>query len=379
VHLVYKIESSTIENQKMQKLFSSTLKKSIVFSGIQPTGQLHLGNYLGAVHNWVNMIHNNTYHEKMFCLVDMHAITVLKASSTTTTTTTENYHLNHTQSILQLASTLIACGLDPEKCQIYVQSHVPQHAELMWILACHINESRLHRMHHYKDKKSKNNQNTSVGLLIYPTLMCSDILLYATRQDEDLYIPVGDDQRQHLELSQEVVHQMNARYTYQIFTSPHALYTPVGTRVKSLRDGTQKMSKSDPNEHSRINMIDTEDEIRQKIKKSKTDAIAGITYDPVNRPEVSNLIEIFAALSNQTNEQVVQQYHNTTNSKFKDELTQLLLSKIGTVGQEAKRLMQDPQYVTSVLHRGADYAQERTFPALEHVRKEMGFFGKRIY
>jgi tryptophanyl-tRNA synthetase len=363
----------------LQRCFStnSKEKQNIVFSGIQPTGRLHLGNYLGAVKNWIQMTQDPALKERIFCLVDLHAITNSKTSSTVNLkeeVAAKNV-FSHGLNIVELTSTLIACGLDPKKCKIYVQSHVSHHCELMWILGCHINEGRLQRMHHYKEKKAKNNQHASVGLFIYPVLMCSDILLYATKpQEENLLIPVGDDQKQHLQLAQELAQQMNFKYSNELFSIPNALYTEIAARVMSLKDGKQKMSKSDANDNSRINMLDSPEEIVKKIRKAKTDEIIGITYDKEKRPEISNLVDIFASLSNQTREQVCQQYANATNFMFKNDLSELLVSKIGHVGDEARKLMNDKDYIESVLQEGAEYARERTESSLAHIRNVMGFY-----
>jgi len=343
----------------------ATKKQKITFSGIQPTGSLHLGNYLGAVQNWVKLSKDANFSERVFCLVDLHAITALK----------DNVVVDHKTAVLQLTSTLLACGLSPDNCQIYVQSHVPQHSELMWLLGCHIGETRLQRMHHYKEKKAKNNNSSSIGLFIYPVLMSADILLYATRPStEELFIPVGDDQRQHLQLAQEVAGQMNFRCNRDVFSIPNALYPEVGTRVMSLRDGTQKMSKSDPNDHSRINMTDSVDEMAKKIRKAKADATMGISYDREKRPEVSNLVDIFSSLSGETHDAICQRYANANNTAFKNDLIELLISRIGHVKGETERLIKDPEYVSSVLKRGADYAKERTQQPLNHIRDSMGLF-----
>ena len=341
-------------------------KKKITFSGIQPTGSLHLGNYLGAVQNWVKLSRDDNFSERVFCLVDLHAITVLKDGQSL---------VDHKTAVLQLTSTLLACGLSPQNCKIYVQSHVPQHSELMWLLGCHLSEARLQRMHHYKEKKAKNNNSSSIGLFVYPVLMSADILLYATRpQSEQLFIPVGDDQRQHLQLAQEVASHMNYRYQKDIFSIPNALYTDVATRVMSLRDGNQKMSKSDPNDHSRINMTDSIDDMVKKIKKAKADAIVGISYDREKRPEVSNLVDIYASLSGEAREVICERYANANNSLFKSDLSELLIAQIGHIKGETERYLKDPEYVTSVLKSGAQYAKERTQQPLDYIRDSMGLF-----
>ncbi|KAG2379536.1 hypothetical protein C9374_006653 [Naegleria lovaniensis] len=366
----------------------------VVFSGIQPTGNLHLGNYLGAVKNWVTLCHDdlNTkqqieslihpkdkenqrpssiplnqsssneplFHEKFFCVVDLHAITVpqdpkaLKESS------------------VNLIAMLLACGLDPNKCSLFFQSQIPAHSQLSWILGCFITENRLKRMHHYKDKKT---DNSSIGLVSYPVLMSADILLYSLKGNE-LYIPVGDDQRQHLELAQEVAQQMNFKFE-GLFDVPRGIYPPHAYRVMSLRDGTKKMSKSDASDMSRINIVDTDDVIVQKIKKAKTDTLTDLTYDKDKRPEVANLIDIYAALQGKSAEEIVQLYSSVSenvNSKFKHDLADIVVETIKPIRENYNRYLSDPQFVQQVVKQGSERANEVTQKALRQIMDRIGFY-----
>ncbi|EFC48038.1 predicted protein [Naegleria gruberi] len=344
-----------------QRLFSTTTNlcnnntssiNRVVFSGIQPTGNLHLGNYLGAVKNW-----------KFFCVVDLHAITVPQDPKTLK------------ESSFNLIAMLLACGLDPKKCSLFFQSQIPAHSQLSWILGCFITENRLKRMHHYKDKK---NDLSSIGLVSYPVLMSADILLYSLKGNE-LYIPVGDDQRQHLELAQEVAQQMNFKFD-GLFDVPRGIYPPHAYRVMSLRDGTKKMSKSDTSDMSRINLVDEDDVILQKIKKAKTDTLDGpIYYNKDTRPEVTNLIDIYAALRGMTAEQVVQSYSHITeqaNSKFKKELAEVVIESIRPIRENYKHYLNNPEFIHQVVQDGADYANHVTQVALREIMDQVGFYKK---
>lgn len=251
-----------------------------VLSGVQPTGSLHLGNWLGAIRNWVELQHR---HDAFFCVVDLHAITV-----------------PHDPALLarqtrQTAALYLACGIDPQRATVFVQSHVPAHSELCWLLNCITPLNWLERMIQFKEKAHKQGSQTSVGLLDYPVLMAADILLY----NADL-VPVGDDQKQHLELARNIAQQrLNGRFAAHgetVLNVPEPLIVPEGARVMSLTDGRKKMSKSDPNDNSRINLLDAPELVRKKIKRARTDAVAGLTFDDPERPEADNLLALYALL-----------------------------------------------------------------------------------
>jgi tryptophanyl-tRNA synthetase len=268
-----------------------------VFSGIQPTGKLTLGNYLGAIKNWKKM---QNEHDCIFCIVDLHAITLPQNPNELRQTCIDNFAM------------YIACGIDPNRSIIFIQSAIGYHAELAWIFSCITPMGWLNRMTQFKDKAGKHADKANLGLYAYPVLMAADILLY-----DALYVPVGDDQTQHLELTRDIAGAFNRQFQVEYFKEPQAIYNQSALRIMSLRDGTKKMSKSDESDFSRINLTDTADLISQKLKKAKSDAVDGIYYDEINRPEVSNLINIFAAVSGLDKEKIIDQYSGAQTSKFK--------------------------------------------------------------
>ncbi len=335
-----------------------------VFSGMQPTGNLHLGNYLGAMLNWIRM---QDTHECIYCIVDLHAITVWQ----------EPGELR--QAILDVAAAYLACGLDPRKSIIFNQSQVAEHAELAWVLNCVARLGWLNRMTQFKEKAGKDKEAASVGLYIYPNLMAADILAY-----QATHVPVGEDQKQHLELARDIANKFNADYGDAIraaghgdifFPPPEPFIAGPGTRIMSLRDGTKKMSKSDPSDLSRLNMTDDADTIAKKIRKAKTDPeplpseAAGLK----GRPEADNLVGIYAALSDQTAGQVLAQYGGGQFSVFKNALADLAVAKLSPIGDETKRLQADPAYVESVLADGSARARAIAAPIVREVRKIVGF------
>ena len=287
-----------------------------IFSGIQPTGDLHLGNYLGALRNWVALQHD---YQCIYCMVDMHAITVWQDPKELTASTRE------------VTAGLIAAGLDPDHNVLFNQSAVPAHAELAWIFNCVARLGWLNRMTQFKEKAGKNRENASVGLYAYPNLMAADILVYKAT-----HVPVGEDQKQHLELTRDIAQKFNNDYGVDYFPLTEPLILGEATRVMSLRDGNNKMSKSDPSENSRINMTDGTDEISRKIRKAKTDPepLPGDPNGLEGRPEAGNLIGIYAALSDQSAADVCAKFEGAQFSKFKEELTELAVSVLGPVGEE---------------------------------------------
>ena len=326
-----------------------------IFSGIQPSGDLHLGNYLGALRNWVALQHK---YECIYCMVDMHAITVWQDPKVLTASTRE------------VTAGLIAAGLDPKHNIIFNQSAVPAHAELAWIFNCVARLGWLNRMTQFKEKAGKNKENASVGLYAYPNLMAADILAYRAT-----HVPVGEDQKQHLELTRDIAQKFNNDYGVDFFPMTEPLIFGEATRVMSLRDGSNKMSKSDPSENSRINMTDGTDDISRKIRKAKTDPepLPGDVKGLENRPEAANLFGIYAALSDQTAADVCAKFEGAQFSSFKEELTELAVSVLGPIGAEMDRLVKDTGYLDSVLRDGAERAKAIANPILAEVYDIVGF------
>ena len=326
-----------------------------IFSGVQPTGNLHLGNYLGAIRNWVRL--QNDY-ECLYCVVDLHAITVWQEPSELRANTRE------------VAAGLIAAGIDPKKNIIFNQSQVPGHAELAWIFNCVARLGWLSRMTQFKEKAGKHRENASVGLFAYPNLMAADILLYKAT-----HVPVGEDQKQHLELARDIAQKFNSDFGVAYFPVVEPLILGGATRVMSLRDGSKKMSKSEPSDYSRINMTDTADDIAQKIRKAKTDPEL-LPSEPEglkDRPEAANLMGLFAALDDQSLEAVCQRYGGASFSGFKSDLADLAIARLAPIQEEMRRLMADPQHVDSVLADGVRRARALSAPILSEIQDIVGF------
>ncbi|MBI37881.1 MAG: tryptophan--tRNA ligase [Alphaproteobacteria bacterium] len=338
-----------------------------VFSGVQPTGDLHLGNYLGAIRNFVDL---QEEYECLYCVVDLHAITVWQDPVKLAANTRE------------VAASFLASGIDPKNSIMFNQSQVPAHAELSWILSCVSRIGWLNRMTQFKDKAGKNRENASVGLYVYPNLMAADILAYKAS-----HVPVGEDQKQHLELTRDIATKFNNDFSVEFFPVVEPLILGEATRVMSLRDGKAKMSKSDPSDNSRINLTDGTDEIVQKIRKARTDPdvlpgpevlIEGDlkTEDQNKRPEAFNLLSIYSALSRQSLEETLKQFQGMQFSSFKDELADLSIAKLAPIGEEMQRLMADPGYVDNILQEGAIRANNIAQPILKEVHQIIGFLGK---
>ena len=331
-----------------------------VFSGIQPTGNLTLGNYLGAVKRFVEM--QNSGIETIYCMVDLHALTVWQEPEPLKAATRE------------LVAGFIASGLNPNKSILFNQSQVPAHSELGWIFNCVTRMGWLNRMTQFKDKAGKNRENASVGLFAYPTLMAADILVYHAT-----HVPVGEDQKQHLELTRDIATKFNNDFKTDFFPITEPVIEGVATRVMSLRDGTKKMSKSDSSDMSRINLTDNAELILKKIKKAKTDS------DPLpselkgleNRPEAKNLINIFAGLSGDNPEKVLSENAGKEFSKFKPILAELAVSKLTPISNEMTHLMRDPAHIDQVLGNGANKAAEIANPILEKTYDIMGLIRSR--
>ena len=326
-----------------------------ILSGVQPSGDLHLGNYLGAIKNFVTL---QKEYECFFCVVDLHAITVWQDPKVLANKTRE------------VTAAFIASGIDPKKNNIFVQSQVPQHAQLGWLFNCVARMGWLNRMTQFKDKAGKNSENVSVGLFSYPTLMAADILIYLAT-----HVPVGDDQKQHLELTRDIAQKFNNDFKTDFFPIPEPLILGEATRVMSLRDGSKKMSKSDPSDYSRIMLTDTAENIVQKIRKAKTDPepLPENKTDLEKRPEAENLISIFASLKDTSVETVIDEYSGKEFSIFKRDLADLSVSKLEPITNEMNKLMNDISYIDSVLNTGKDNAISVAEPVLQKTREIVGF------
>jgi tryptophanyl-tRNA synthetase len=326
-----------------------------IFSGIQPTGNLHLGNYLGAIRNWVRL--QNEF-ECIFCVVDQHAITVWQ----------DPKDLRH--ATREVAAGLIAAGVDIETHTLFNQSAVPGHAQLAWIFNCVARMGWMNRMTQFKEKAGKNKEKASVGLYTYPNLMAADILLYKAT-----HVPVGEDQKQHLELARDIAEKFNHDYNVDLFPQPEPLIRETAARVMSLRDGGKKMSKSDASDYSRINMTDDADTIALKLRKAKTDSepLPETTEGLAARPEAANLVGIYAALLDKESKDVLPDIAGKPFSEFKQTLTDLAVSVLAPINAEMNRLMQNTDHVDAILHKGAIRAQEISAPIIEEVYDVVGF------
>jgi len=325
-----------------------------IFSGVQPTGNFHLGNYLGALRNWVKLQHD---FECIFCIVDLHALTLPQDPKELTAHTRE------------VTAAYIAAGIDPERNIIYNQSQVPGHTQLSWLLSCITPLGWLNRMTQFKEKAGKHRENAGLGLYAYPVLMAADILLYKAT-----HVPVGEDQKQHLELARDVAGAFNRRYGLEFFPLPEPQIFGSATRVMSLRDGTKKMSKSDTSDYSRINMTDDADTVAQKIRKAKTDPLPmpETEAELETRPEAANLLGIYAALVDQPLQTTIAQFAGKGFSEFKEALAEVATATLGRIGGEMKRLNSDPAYIDSVLRRGTERAQAIAGPILKEVEDITG-------
>jgi len=326
-----------------------------VFSGAQPSGNMHLGNYLGAFRNWVRLQDD---YECIYCVVDMHAITVWQEPSELIAQTRE------------AAAAYLACGVDPKTSILFNQSRVSGHAELAWIFNCISRLGWLNRMTQFKDKAGKNRENVSTGLYVYPNLMAADILLYKAT-----HVPVGHDQKQHLELTRDIAQKFNNDFGVELFPLTKPIIMDEGARVMSLRDGTKKMSKSDPSKFSRINLNDDADALALKIRKAKTDAevLPAKATQLEGRPEAQNLVGIYAALMDMPRDQVCLQYEGKGFGDFKKALTDVVVEKLSPITGEMARLQKDPAYIDAVLKDGGERAEAIAAPILAEVKKTVGY------
>ncbi len=330
--------------------------KQRIFSGVQPTGNLQLGNYLGALKNFVPL---QDTAETLFCIVDGHAIT------------TAQNPVDLQNSIRSVAAAFIASGLNPDKAIIFNQSKVPEHAQLAWILNCVARMGWLNRMTQFKDKAGNNKENASVGLFTYPILMAADILLYKAT-----HVPVGDDQRQHLELARDIAIRFNLEHArYNFFPEPETMIPPIAARIMSLRDGTAKMSKSDPSDMSRINMTDDNDTIIKKFRKAKTDleGMPQTITELDTRPEIKNLYTIYAVLSNISIAEAVDKFVDKNFSTLKESLGDITIQTISPIRDEVAKLLTDTAYIDNILNKNAQKARNIASPVITDVYKIMGF------
>ena len=329
-----------------------------IFSGVQPTGNLHLGNYLGAIKNFVELS-NQENNECIFCVVDLHAITVKQDPK------------ELKRNIRETAATFIASGIDPKKSIIFNQSMVSAHSEGAWILSCVSKIGWLNRMTQFKEKAGKDKEKASIGLYSYPVLMAADILLY-----DATHVPVGEDQKQHLELCRDIAQKFNNDFDAKEFLRvPEPLIQKEFSRIMSLKDGTKKMSKSDPSDLSRINLTDNKDEIANKIKKAKTDPLPmpSSKENLLERPEVENLLGIYSSLNSQNLEQSIEEFKGKNFSEFKKRLSDILVEKIEPISKEIKKLLDNPKYLDDILLDGSNKADKIASRKIKEIKKLVGF------
>src|SRR3989475_10653276 len=345
------VETNQNIKPELSRLSTETQVKKRVFSGVQPTGNLHLGNYLGAIRNWVA---EQAEYDNIFCIVDLHAITVPMDP--------QELHL----SIRQLAALYLACGLDTRYCKLFVQSHVRQHAEMSWIMNCFTPMGWLNRMTQFKVKAGEDVDSVGTGLFCYPVLMACDILLYQT----DL-VPVGDDQRQHIEFTRDLAQRFNSLYGQQVFTIPEPQIREVGARIMALDDPTNKMSKSDPNDNSRINLLDDPKTIKKKIARATTDSLRLVTFD-TERPGITNLLSIYQLLTGQTEQEIEAEFEGKGYGDFKAALTEQLVATLEPIQQRYNELMNDTPTLEAILKQGADEVRPMAAATLQHVKDVVG-------
>ena len=337
------------------------MSRKRVLSGVQPTGALHIGNWLGAIRNWVEL---QEQHDTFVCVVDLHAITVPHDPKILAENT------------LKTAALYIACGMDPEKCSIFVQSQVSAHSELCWLLNCLTPLNWMERMIQFKEKSVKQGDNVSIGLMDYPVLMAADILLYGA----DL-VPVGEDQKQHLELARDIAQQrVNARFgskDNQILKIPEPLIMKEGAKIMSLVEGNKKMSKSDPNENSRITLLDSPELISKKIKRAKTDPILGLEFGNIERPEANNLLGLYSIMSGKGRETVSKECSSMGWGTFKPLLTEVTISSLKPIQSQYQELMNEKSELRGVLEAGREKAEEVAKTTLEKIQSAVGLLRRK--
>ncbi|WCJ29484.1 Tryptophan--tRNA ligase [Euphorbia peplus] len=359
------ISDSISHNSRCHCTLSNPAVKKRIVSGVQPTGSIHLGNYLGAIKNWIAL---QDSYETLFFIVDLHAITLPYETQQLSKATRDT------------AAIYLACGVDTSKASVFVQSHVRAHVELMWLLSSATPIGWLNKMTQFKEKSRKAaDENVGVALLTYPVLMASDILLYQSD-----FVPVGEDQKQHLELTRNLAERINHLYGRRnwkklggrggaIFKVPEPLIPPAGARVMSLTDGLSKMSKSAPSDQSRINLLDSKDAIANKIKRCKTDAFSGLEFDNPERPECNNLLSVYQVISGKTKEEVVQECQDMNWGVFKTLLTDALIDHLHPIQVRYEEIISDSSYLDEVLKDGATKASEIADVSLNNMYQAMGF------
>jgi tryptophanyl-tRNA synthetase len=324
-----------------------------VFSGLQPTGKIHIGNYIGAIKQWVGL---QDYTEAIYCIVDLHAITVYQDPKALR------------EKSLQVAALYLACGLDHKKAHIFIQSENSDHPYLAWVLNCVTPFGQLERMTQFKDKSEKQKEGTTAGLFDYPVLMASDILLYQT--DE---VPVGDDQKQHIELARDLAEKFNKTFG-ETFKLPSPMIQKQTARIMSLQDAFSKMSKSDIDPMGTVNLLDTEEEIREKVKKAVTDSESAVSKDKHNKQHgaISNLLTIYSAFSESTFEEALNKFDGVSYSEFKQKLADLLVEKLVPIGERYKEIRGDEEALRKILDEGRDFAIEKSSETLKKVKSAVG-------
>src|SRR5437764_6602662 len=345
------VETNQNIKPELSRLSTETQVKKRVFSGVQPTGNLHLRNYLGAIRNWVA---GQAEYDNIFCIVDLHAITL--------PIDPQELHL----SIRQLAALYLACGLDTRYCKLFVQSHVRQHAEMSWIMNCYTPLGWLNRMTQFKSKAGENVESVSAGLYCYPTLMACDILLHQTN-----LVPVGDDQRQHIEFTRDLAQRFNSLYGQQVFTIPEPQIREVGARIMALDDPTNKMSKSDPNDNSRINLLDDPKTIKKKIARATTDSLRLVTFDP-ERPEITNLLTIYQLLTGKSQQEIEAEFEGKGYGDFKAALIERMIATLAPIQARHRELMNDLPTLENMLKQGADQVRPIAAATLREIKDVVG-------
>ena len=325
--------------------------KKRVFSGIQPSGIVHIGNYIGALKNWVSM---QETHDCLYCIVDLHAITVPQNPK------------ELANRIQETAAITLAVGVDPDRSILFVQSDVPEHSELAWILNCFVYFGELSRMTQFKDKSTTRGEGTSTGLFTYPALMAADILLYNTQA-----VPVGDDQRQHLELTRDIARRLNNLYP-DLFVIPDAFIDKKGARVMGLDDPAAKMSKSASSEYNYISFSDSADVIRKKIKKAVTDSGSDVKYDETERPAISNLLTIYSAFAKQPIETIVDKYKGKGYGDFKKDLAEVVIEGLAPLQKKLAEIMADRSHIEKILSQGAEKARDLAGPRMAEIKRTLG-------
>jgi tryptophanyl-tRNA synthetase len=330
----------------------NSAKKPVLFSGIQPSGALNIGHYIGAIQHWAKL---QNQFDCLFALVDLHTITVTQDPKILK------------ERCYDMAALYIACGVDPEKNLIFMQSHVPEHTQLAWILNCFTYMGELNRMTQFKDKSKQHAANINVGLFAYPVLMAADILLYDTKQ-----VPVGHDQKQHLELARDLALRFNNIYG-EIFTVPEPYIPEVGGRIMSLQDPTKKMSKSDPNEHNTLFLLDTPEQIRKKLKRATTDSETEVRYDVNNKPGVSNLLVLYSIVSHTPISELETQYAGKGYGVFKGNLAEAIIHFLAPIQQRYHELRSNTEGLNKILQHSAKIARERANKTLTKIHEVLGF------